>query len=845
VTDESNRQDTSRFEVEQLERMRARLKLLEVEKGFTKDARDLLQKNLDLQSQTVQVKREEVAYMTKAMVDLERLEEGSTERQKVINQLKAMGLKADKESLIKAMERLRLEESTLTVQKDSNAAADKLLKSTLGISDGWKGSATGALATSAAILLQKKGMGTLLTSLKGSAGWANILMSTLSKIVEMSILTAKQYDKAAASIRQIAGKGTGIEQAAYDSHRAMLEFGVSIEEAGASAQALYRDMAIFSHSLEADQNLLRNQAALLNEVGIELGTTAKMMNILDKGLGMSAPEIKDYTAKLYDMSEQLKVPPDVIFKDWQASSKELMKYGDGMVDVLEGLEHQSKNTGLAVGDLLGIAKQFDQFDTAGEAVGRLNAILGGPYLNAIDMVYMTEDQRIEALRETISLSGQVWKDMGRHEQQAIAAAAGISDMAQAAQLFGGTQTEFTDAAANQEALAERAKQAQAAMDNIARAMEGIAVAAAPLIDNVILPFSHTLTAIAASPVGATFMSAAAALIFFGGVFFTVLKYKAASIKADKVQELLDIQLSNAKKAKAMATEAETAAKGKNTTATHVNNQAEVAGYTKTKGGILIRNSHAASLQKDAVAKVGNAVSTDVLAASEQAEVVVQKQSMFMRLRAWLPTTALAVANWTLAASFVGVGVAIAGVVIAGVAMYQWVKKMSPVGKTFAVILGIMAIAAAAFAIAASLGTAAVGIVSGLGAVGIAGGLGAIGAVAFDNGGNVGGQKGKAQAAVVHGGETVLPTHKKSDDQAVADAEAKGQLSLTKNKGQEQLIGAINNLVAKLNTMITQSEERAKGGGKEKAVEVTMELDRDKVGEATASWLEEKYGWTGA
>ena len=82
-------------------------------------------------------------------------------------------------------------------------------------------------------------------------------------------------------------------------------------------------------------------------------------------------------------------------------------------------------------------------------------------------------------------------------------------------------------------------------------------------------------------------------------------------------------------------------------------------------------------------------------------------------------------------------------------------------------------------------------------------------------------------------------------QAVADAEAKGQLSLTKDKGFEEVTQAINNLVAKLNTMITQSEERAKAGGKEKAVEVTMELDRDKVGEATATWLEEKFGWMGA
>ena len=39
---------SARLEVEQLERMRARLALLEVEKGYTTEARDLLQKNLDL-----------------------------------------------------------------------------------------------------------------------------------------------------------------------------------------------------------------------------------------------------------------------------------------------------------------------------------------------------------------------------------------------------------------------------------------------------------------------------------------------------------------------------------------------------------------------------------------------------------------------------------------------------------------------------------------------------------------------------------------------------------------------------------------------------------------------------
>ena len=820
MADDNDRQDTTRLEVEQLDRMRAKLKLLEVEKGFTKEAREILQKNLDLQSQIVQVKREEVAYITKAMVDLERLEEGSIERQKVINKLKAMNLKADKESLVEAINKLKESEKVLEIQKDSNTAADKLLRSTLGISDGWKGTATGALATSVAVLATKGGAKTLWTSIRGTATAANILMSTLSKIVEMSVLTAKQYDKSAASIRQVAGAESGLEQQAYDASRANLQLGIGIGEASEATLALHRNMAGFSLASKENTELLGLQAAILKEVGVGLEVSGQMFNVLDKGLGMSAPEIKDYTAKLYDMSEQLKVPPDVIFKDWQAASKELMKYGDGMVDVLEGLEHQSKNTGLAVGDLLGIAKQFDQFDTAGEAVGRLNAILGGPYLNAIDMVYMTEDERIEALRETISLSGQVWKDMGRHEQQAIAAAAGISDMAQAAQLFGGTQTEFTDAAANQEALAERAKQAQSAMDNIARAMEGIAVAVKPLIDKVILPLSRGLAAIAATTLGGWGMTAAAAMLFFLGVGMKVLSWKAANLAADKAQELLELQLDAARRT-SLATQ-------------QAGNASEAESILFKEGSILRTKKNIIATEGESAAKVKNKVATDLGAASEEKAIVVKKASTL--------------SSWQLAKATMAVLAAVALMVIGFMFFDNLLGGLSPGMRIF--VGGLLAIAAA-IALVVAYSTLGVGLpflVAAGASVGVmvAGMKGVVtGAQEFHDGGRVPGIRGENKQATLAAGETVLPTHKKSDDQAVADAEAKGQLSLTKDKGFEEVTQAINNLVAKLNTMITQSEERAKGGGKEKAVEVTMELDRDKVGEATASWLEEKYGWTGA
>ena len=148
--------------------------------------------------------------------------------------------------------------------------------------------------------------------------------------------------------------------------------------------------------------------------------------------------------------------------------------------------------------LLGITKQFDEFDSAGRAVGRLNAILGGPYLNAIEMVYMTETQRIQAMRESISLSGAVYNDLSRHERQTIAAAAGIRDMTVAAQLFGGTNRQFAEAASNQAELERRAKMSQSAMNKLKDAAMGLAIAVGPVVDGISM-LASGLTKIASIP----------------------------------------------------------------------------------------------------------------------------------------------------------------------------------------------------------------------------------------------------------------------------------------------------------------------------------------------------------
>ena len=147
------------------------------------------------------------------------------------------------------------------------------------------------------------------------------------------------------------------------------------------------------------------------------------------------------------------------------------------------MEAQSKATGISIGGLIGITSQYDTFESAASAAQGLNAVLGGPYLNSIELLMATEDERIDILRETMKMSGASWDSLNRFERQAIASAAGISDMNEASRLFG-TESEAFEEAANAvgeaetelEALNQMALATQSISDTLASVMEAFGAA---------------------------------------------------------------------------------------------------------------------------------------------------------------------------------------------------------------------------------------------------------------------------------------------------------------------------------------------------------------------------------
>ena len=329
-------------------------------------------------------------------------------------------------------------------------------------------------------------MSTAITSGLKSFG-KSALLKPLDMMVNSTKDLFKAQDAAISSFRRATGAGkeynteiTSLERATYDA-------GVTAAQAGKTYQALYTGMSSFTQLNKSERQQISKTTALLETQGVSAGTTAKIMDQMTRSLGKSGGDANDVMLRLAGAADSLGVPMSQMADDFAASFGELAKYGDDAIGVFEGLAKQAKATGMEVGTLMKIAGQFDTFESAGQAVGKLNAILGGPYLNSIDMLNASEEERIELMRKTVDASGLQWEAMNRFEKQAIAKAMGVS-VDEASRLMQMSTAEMELQAMQQEQLEERARNSQEMMEMLKNSFQALAMDLRPFFEESIIPW---------------------------------------------------------------------------------------------------------------------------------------------------------------------------------------------------------------------------------------------------------------------------------------------------------------------------------------------------------------------
>lgn len=312
--------------------------------------------------------------------------------------------------------------------------------------------------------------------------------SLIEKVVQSSVSLMLAQDEMISSFRRATGAGQEYNDLLTGSEITLRTYGVDLQDVSDASLALFENTSKFTKMSREAQKELIGTTALLSRFGISSDTATANTDTLTKALGMSASQAATTSRDLFALGQAIGVPPAIIMKDFGPAMSDLAAHGDDAIRVFKGMAAAAKETGLEMGELMSIATRFDTFEDAAETVGGLNALLGGPYLNSLEMMKASHEERIALLIGALETSGKVFSEMEYFEQKAIAARVGITDLAAANKIFSTSTEELAiaqmkaqDAAMSQKELEEASRGVMTLVEKGKKIMQGFAISLAGLI----------------------------------------------------------------------------------------------------------------------------------------------------------------------------------------------------------------------------------------------------------------------------------------------------------------------------------------------------------------------------
>ena len=224
--------------------------------------------------------------------------------------------------------------------------------------------------------------------------------------------------------------------------------GASIEKITQSYTDMFKASRTFGKAMTSTQAGSRRTADSLAEmafrftkVGLNTDSFGAAVDVLGKTYRRSKviKESRSLGTELVNIARVTGQLPDLVAKDFGTAMNTLAAYSLPKArEVFKQLSATVAETGVEMSTLLSIAGQFDDIEAAAGKVGELNAMLGGPYLNTLDMVNASEEERIEMLKGAMTQTGKNFNQMDRFMQKAIAQQLNV-DVQQASRLFSADQ----------------------------------------------------------------------------------------------------------------------------------------------------------------------------------------------------------------------------------------------------------------------------------------------------------------------------------------------------------------------------------------------------------------------
>jgi hypothetical protein len=347
---------------------------------------------------------------------------------------------------------------------------------------------------------------------------SEVMQGGFLAIVSQTMKLAGALDSATVSFRRTSGASDDFVAQIPAMESKFRNLGLSMEEAAGVMGSLYGSMSGFTRMGPQSQKAIRDTTAVLETLGISSDVSARNMEMLTRAMGFSGTQAANVTQQLFGLAQQLNISTTKMMEDFSQLGPQMVVYGQRAVSVFVRLQASAKESGIEINRLLAIANKFDTFQSAADSVGRLNAVLGGPYLSVMRMVQQTDpSERMRMLAQATRAAGQSFESLGYYQRRALAEAAGLQDVNELALVMKG-RFDLVAGSVNKNAdeierLAEENKKYKTVQQELAQAMRSLAVPATRILQLI----SGILNYYQESPA------------IINGVIVATLAYKSAMI----------------------------------------------------------------------------------------------------------------------------------------------------------------------------------------------------------------------------------------------------------------------------------------------------------------------------
>ena len=264
-----------------------------------------------------------------------------------------------------------------------------------------------------------------------------------------------EFMKTTGASKEFAG---GLQHAYIETRK----YGVSVEDASKSMAALHAGFTDFTFASETQREALTKTGAVLGRMGVSHQDFAASVQISTKALGMSTKEAAQNMLNMEKFAENIGVAPAEMAKQFAGAGNMMAKMGDQGVDAFKDLAIASKVTGMEMQKILQITDKFDTFEGAAEMAGKLNAAIGGNFVNAMDLMMATDPaERFDMIRDSLDQAGLEFDNMSYYQRKFYTDSLGLSDVSELALVMSGnTETLSGATEKNSQSYEDAAKRAQ-------------------------------------------------------------------------------------------------------------------------------------------------------------------------------------------------------------------------------------------------------------------------------------------------------------------------------------------------------------------------------------------------